>query len=89
MVKLDTVQKRNTQISTSRENSGANLYTYEHNGLLCGKITYRKNLVNEIKSKCSCVLDAFDANSMNDEKFRMFSEQAELEGFTIYKLIKV
>lgn len=76
-------------MATSHENSATNLYVYEYKGTLSEKITYRKNLVNEIQSLCGNALDAFNADTMNESSFRSFAERAKAEGFTIYRLVQV
>lgn len=76
-------------MATSHENSATNLYVYEYKGTLSEKITYRKNLVNEVQSLCGNALDAFNADTMNETSFRLFAERAEAEGVAIYRLVPV
>ncbi len=78
-----------SKTSTSHEQSMANMYIYEYKGMLSDKITYRSNLVNEIKQKYHGAFDEFDANAMNDERFILFTQRAQKMGIMIYRMIKV
>ena len=81
--------KLHSETLTSHEKSMTNMYIYEYEGILSDKITYRRNLVNAIKEKCSGTFDEFDANTMKDEKFIIFIEKAKEAGVVIYRLIKM
>lgn len=76
-------------INTSKENSETNLYAYENQGKLVKKITYRKNLIEDLQSNNKGTFEEFDPKNIDDKTFRKFVAKAEEKDFTIYRMIKL
>lgn len=76
-------------INTSNENSETNLYAYERESKPFTKVTYRKNLVEEIQRDNSGKFDEFNVSNMNDKTFEKFVDRAEENGYKIYRMIKL
>ena len=78
-------------MSTNKENSKNNKYVYNYeNGKLSKIITYRNNLIEEIKkdknSKDETEIQNFNYSSVTDNVFSNFVEISKKAKFRIYEL---
>lgn len=80
-------------MSTKNENTKTSLYSYQYNGGELKKISYIKNLVEEIvdfSAKNGIEgLSEYSPENIRGEKFDKFVKDAKDAGFTIYELTKL
>lgn len=73
-------------MKTKNEKSNNNYYIYEKDNKLCGrKITYQKNLIEEINKDSNGKFKDFLSNN----KFDDFVSSAKEQGYIIYKIIEL
>ncbi len=77
-----------------KENAKNEQYIFQYgNSCFSDVITYRKHLINRIKSdskaKNDVVIQAYPSESVTDKKFETFIKIAKEAGYTIYKVVKL